>query len=207
MAYNPSTVSKNLTLYLNQWVKIASGDRVKLTGGSKLETSSGNSGYLIFKCSECHDNWHVGLDNFYPSVSDPAGLQFGQFTDFGFEKIPSVLTDWVKKHRHVCKQFKDQYPPGVFEHPGVCQSCKWPYGAHEESWIVNGAKAKHEALVAKQPLPCSENGFGTYGDYKVKTQVSSEGMKLQQFTGRKFRDVEETCESTSATGTKKTSTE
>lgn len=115
-------VSNNLEVYLNQWVKIASGDRVVLARGIALSSytgNSGNSGYLVFKCTKCGDNWHVGVENFHGNIADPAaGI------------IPSVLSDWVKKHRHVCKK----YINSKLVSGGPCANCKWPYGAHEESW-------------------------------------------------------------------------
>jgi len=41
------------------------------------------------------------------------------------------LKDWVAKHRHVCSKFTGS-------HTGdCCVTCKWPYGAHEESWLTS----------------------------------------------------------------------
>jgi hypothetical protein len=165
LAY-PSTFTQNLTLYLNQWVKVASGDRVKLVSGISYSTGT-NTGYLVFKCSQCSDNWHVGLDNFYPSVADP--------TAKSGTVVPSVLSDWVKKHRHVCKKYQPHQPTTV------CFSCKWPYGAHEESWT---GPEEVEAFNVKQRTLAQE-----------ESKQQARGMTLKQFTGRKFRDVEDLCES------------
>lgn len=165
--YNPPTAPttgekpSTLELYLKQWVKIASGERVYIASGVKFPQAYGtysNQGYLVFKCKECLDNWHVGLENFYGGVVDPNS-----------EVIPSVLSDWVKKHRHVCKKFNDPYPPVAFEHPGLCKTCKWPYGAHEESW-------NPQIAVNTTPTP--------------KAVV----LKAETPTGRKFRDTEDLCE-------------
>jgi hypothetical protein len=42
MAITPPLITNSLTQYLNQWVKIASGDRVKLTGSdSSPDENSG----------------------------------------------------------------------------------------------------------------------------------------------------------------------
>jgi hypothetical protein len=194
--------SLTLTMYLNQWVKIASGDRVKLTGGIVLPVnplSTINTGYFVFRCTECQDNWHVGHENFKGNVQDPSTVV----------TVPSVLADWVKKHRHVCKKFTN--PPATST--GVCQSCKWPYGAHEESW--SGQQVFDET---GKPLQGMKWGYG--GDLPMKSGGQSQtymfdgsaptppSMTLKQFTGRKFRDVEETplCESPD-TSTEKISNE
>ena len=165
MAYIPTDGTSRV--YLNQWVKIASGNRVTLSGGVDLTSkySSGNTGYFVFKCSQCQDNWHVGHDNF------PNG-----------NTVPSVLSDWVKKHRHVCKKFRN--PPATST--GVCQSCMWPYGAHEESWMgVPG----YDHTVTKSFL-------ASLDQKNFPPKPTDEYMTLKQFTGRKFRDVEaNTCES------------
>jgi hypothetical protein len=176
MSY-PAILPSALSTYLNQWVKVASGDRVKLSGGMSLSGSavSTNTGYFIFRCEQCKDNWHVGHENFYGNIKDPAA-----------QTIPSVLSDWVKKHRHVCKKFVGYVQQ---DNTGTCVSCKWPYGAHEESWAgqqVFDEKGKplrfaNPEWIAKQPT----------------------NMKLKQFTGRKFREVEP-CESLD-TSTEKTS--
>ena len=153
--YNPPTSSDTLSTYLNQWVSIASGGRVNLSGGVTLSGGAfyNNTGYFIFRCTECKDNWHVGHENFYGNVADPAATT-----------IPSVLSEWVKKHRHICKKFSN--PPAMST--GICQSCRWPYGAHEESWMKPG-------------LPT------TSGTPKPE---ENQNMTLRQFTGRKFRDAE-----------------
>jgi hypothetical protein len=70
-------VSNNLEVYLNQWVKIASGDRVVLARGIALSSYTGNSGYLVFKCTKCGDNWHVGVENFHGNIADPLFFLIG----------------------------------------------------------------------------------------------------------------------------------
>ena len=172
--YNPSTT---LITYLNQWVSIASGGRVKLAGGMTLSGGAvhNNTGYFVFQCTECKDNWHVGHENFYGNVADPAA-----------QTIPSVLSEWVKKHRHVCKKFNN--PPAMST--GTCQSCKWPYGAHEQSWMgLPTTSGSQYAAFDKDG-----NIFGGIPGYDHAVHVS---MTLKQFTGRKFRDaeVESLCES------------
>lgn len=154
MPVNPPTTSTLSVLgtYLNHWVKIASGDRVKLSGGMNFSGTYSNTGYFIFKCEQCKDNWHVGHENFFGNVNDPAA-----------QTIPWVLSDWVKKHRHVCKKYK------LASHLN-CAECRWPYGAHEESW--NTTLMTHAT---------------------TSPQSAGESMTLKQFTGRKFREVE--CES------------
>jgi hypothetical protein len=167
-----ATVGGTLRIYLNQWVKIASGNRVVLHGGVDVGPSlSGNTGYLIFKCTQCQDNWHVGHENFHGNINDPAA-----------ETIPSVLSDWVKKHRHVCNKFNN--PPATIT--GSCQSCMWPYGAHEESWMgVPG----YDHTVTKSFL-------ASLDQKNFPPKPIDKSMTLKQFTGRKFRDVEaNTCES------------
>jgi hypothetical protein len=170
-----ATIGGTLRIYLNQWVKIASGNRVTLHGGVDLGQGYVNTGYFVFKCSQCQDNWHVGHDNF------PNG-----------NTVPSVLSDWVKKHRHVCKKFRN--PPATAISTGICQSCMWPYGAHEESWMgVPG----YDHTVTKSFL-------ASLDQKNFPPKPADESMTLKQFTGRKFRDVEAECESPD-TNTKKTS--
>lgn len=133
MAISPSTLKHNsLEIYLKQWVNIASGGRVELRGGMTFPQIKG---YLVFKCNTCQDNWHVGLENFSPSVTDPTG----QTT------VPSVLSDWVKKHRHICKQYK------MGGDHSLCAECKWPYGAHEkQEFLAKETRQAERKLQLKQ---------------------------------------------------------
>jgi len=213
--YNPPSITASLCAYLNQWVKIASGDRVKLTGGISLPvhpSSTTNSGYFVFRCTECADNWHVGHENFQGNVQDPAAIT-----------VPSVLSEWVKKHRHVCKKYKDGADelPQFVSKSTLCGNCKWPYGAHEESWIANQVFDEQgkpvdvkwmniwnvgpKSFVNYPPKPDSSQ-WGDYEDPPSRPHPTS--MTLKQFTGRKFRDAEteDTCESQD-TNTPKTSKE
>ena len=68
-----------------------------------------------------------------------------------------------------------------------------------------------------KPLPTQVGGLGGLGYHTVIGNMhvdpknfppppADDSMKLKQYTGRKFRDVEETCESPD-TNTKKTSNE
>jgi len=199
MAINPPLITNSLT-HLNQWVKIASGDRVKLTGGISLSVNplATNTGYFVFRCTECADNWHVGHENFQGNVQDPAAIT-----------VPSVLSDWVKKHRHVCKKFNN--PPATST--GVCQSCKWPYDAHEESWYIGGEVKGMPVASGKQIQMYTYSTEGTVGTASFLKQLDKKNfspkpadasMTLRQFTGRKFRDIEDICESPD-TNTEKTS--
>jgi hypothetical protein len=104
----PFSNETKLAVYLTQYLKVASGDRVYLAQRGAL----GLSDWFVFKCKECTDNWHVGVENF-------KGLA-----------IPQVLQDWVKKHRHVCNKYVNTHGVRV----GICSMCGWPYGAHEISW-------------------------------------------------------------------------
>jgi hypothetical protein len=178
-------VGGTLRIYLNQWVKIASGHRVVLAGGVDLNTTynTGNTGYLVFKCTQCYDNWHVGNENFY-NAADPAA-----------QTVPSVLQDWVKKHRHVCNKFNN--PPATST--GICQSCTWPYGAHEESWMT----AKPDIQWGDTP---TKSFMASLDQKNFPPKPTDESMTLKQFTGRKFRDTEAECESPD-TNTAKTSPE
>jgi hypothetical protein len=237
-AHNPPSITQSSTAYLNQWVKIASGDRVKLTGGISLPVSplaTTNTGYFVFRCTECQDNWHVGHENFQGNVQDPSAIT-----------VPSVLADWVKKHRHVCKKFVNT------EQAFLCQSCKWPYGAHEESWIakIKSVGATGDPDYEGQTACFDKDGnsigvpgyshiinYTSTGPQEIKVSNKKQGMgvspetfmaqlqnafhqnfppkpeeiptsmTLKQYTGRKFRDIaEDTCESPD-TGTQKTSNE
>jgi len=163
-----------LSAYLHQWVRIASGNRVSLSSdvallGAAVHT---NTGYFIFKCSECKDNWHVGHENFHGNVQDPSA-----------ETIPHVLSEWVKKHRHICKKFNN--PPAT--NTGTCNTCKWPYGAHEESWMKPGLPMTPG--VQTQIYDYNTMGSPAEGMWTNSTPAPK-GMTLRQYTGRKFRDVE-----------------
>ena len=157
--------------YLRQWLKVASGDRVYLF----QHTSGMTNSYTVFKCQWCGDNWHVGGENF-------EGTQ-----------IPQTLKDWVNKHRHVCTKYKSSSPDTHM----LCLTCKWPYGAHEESWMAktptvndpqDGIDAWEDATnvagKVKWILPPVKDGDKVSGAVKP-------GKTLPEFTGRKFRDVEE----------------
>jgi len=161
-----------IDIYLRQWLKVASGDRVVLyqhTGGL-------SHSFTVFKCKTCGDNWHVGDNNF-------EGTQ-----------VPQTLKDWVTKHRHVCNNFKSAKAG-----QGLCTTCNWPFGAHEESWM------------AKTPTNDPQDGIDAWEDepewekkakatkwvlLPVKEAVTAQvisktgSKKLPEFTGRKFRDVE-----------------
>src|SRR5271156_6785389 len=158
MAMLAPTYYTNLTIYLNQWVKVASGDRVKLISGIKHPVGS-NSGYLVFKCVHCQDNWNVGLDHFQPSGSQGP-------------VVPSVLQDWVKKHRHVCKKYQ-----GFTQTPtNVCFSCKWPYGAHDESWMeAKSAEANDWGSYGKPPQALNAK--------QAAPETKQAAMQYKQFTG------------------------
>ena len=79
-------------------------------------------------------------------------------------QIPQTLKDWVHKHRHVCSKYVDE-KPGL----NLCKSCGWPFGAHEEFWMA----AAKEVFDDSYQSP------------------SGAKLPLQEFTGRVFRDVEE----------------
>ena len=155
MAYIPFSVQTSLSstaeIYLKQWLKVASGDRVYLSQHTKGMYYS----YTVFKCVACGDNWHVGDENF-------EGTQ-----------IPSVLKDWVHKHRHVCSKYKADSPD--LKMP--CLTCKWPYGAHEESW-----QPKIETDVL------DKDGKVIPGMKWVTVKGSKACETLPEFTGRVFRD-------------------
>jgi hypothetical protein len=118
MAFMPSKdqLPQSLTTYLTKWLEVATKGNVFLhshmIGASQSMT--------IFKC-KCGQNWHVGDHLFYPNASNPSQ-----------EFIPTELQDWVKEHRHVCKAYVNSNA-GI---QGPCATCKWPYGAHEESWLT-----------------------------------------------------------------------
>jgi hypothetical protein len=156
MPGSPST----LAIYLNQWVKVASGDRVKLHSGTSVSLGGGQNSWYVFRCV-CGDNWHVGAENFIGTDA------VGNTSDV----IPSVLSDWVKKHRHVCAKFIGDVPVGQ---PDRCYQCKWPYGAHEESWMGPVKTVNQETLVT----PNTPNTPSTH-------------MTFVQSKGRKFRDEDE----------------
>jgi len=142
MVYSPATISNTMSTYLHQWVTVASGGRVSLS----QQGAFGSKSFLVFKCT-CGDNWHVGTENF----SSPTG-------------VPEVLSDWVKKHRHVCTKYTNTHGISM----GTCSMCGWPYGAHEDSWI--GGEGK--------PIPAPRG----HPAYKEKP--------LPTFKGRKFRDAD-----------------
>jgi len=132
----PSTVD----MYLRQWLKVASGDRVVLYQYTRGLSHS----FAVFKCKTCGDNWHTSEENF-------EGTQ-----------IPQTSKDWVTKHRHVCNEWRCWGAP---EHKdGLCRACKWPYGEHEGSWMgetpsMNQIKAKiiSEVTKALYPIPEPKN--------------------------------------------------
>ncbi len=186
MVYNPPKVTTTLAIYLTQWLKVASGDRVTLSGGMNFGANYTNTGYFIFKCGQCKDNWHVGHENFPNDTT-----------------VPAVLKNWVIKHRHICDKFYN--PPATST--GTCQKCHWPYTAHDESWLVqhpvsggqsayfdaNGNPLIHGVSVEPKTY-ASELAKNWLKGPESKIDTS---MMLKQFKGRKFRDAEpeDLCES------------
>lgn len=138
-----------LEIYLKQYVQTASGNRVFLK-----ETELG--GCYVFQCNACGENGYVPHREFRSSATT----------------IPQRLFDWVKQHRHVCNSFVDPYPPGVFEHPGSCINCSWPYTAHADKKVP-----KVVTQIVTVPTP-------TY-------TPTSPVFKVKEFKGRVFRDTEE----------------
>ena len=145
------SLPNSVEIYLRQWLKVVSGDRVYLA----QYTSGLSHNMAVFKCRTCGDNWHVGDENFEGT------------------SIPSVLKDWVYKHRHVCSKFNP-----VVAQPSLCQSCSWPYGAHEESW----SQPKIETDVL------DKTGEVIPGMKWVTVKGSKACETLPEFTGRVFRD-------------------
>jgi len=125
-------------------------------------TTGMSHSFTVFKCTTCSDNFHVGDENFM-------GTQ-----------IPQTLQDWVKKHRHVCSKFN-----GPGKTTGVCKSCGWPYPAHDESWMA-------KMPTVNDPGADLDDIDGPY-PWKVKGTLVpvKAGKTLPEFTGRKFRDVED----------------
>jgi len=170
-----------IDIYLRQWLKVASGDRVVLY----QHTGSLSHSFTVFKCKTCGDNWHVGDNNF-------EGAQ-----------VPQTLKDWVTKHRHVCSKWK--WFGSNTPHTGVCVTCGWPYGAHEESWMTKTPETPKTPTV-NDP----QDGIDAWEDEpewvkKAKATkwvllpvkggdkapiVKATSKPLPEFTGRKFRDVE-----------------
>lgn len=130
MAVTPN-LSSTLGIYLTQWLKIASGERVVL---NHKYYNFKQEEFLVFSCKKCKDNWHVGLENF---KSENAAIG-----------IPSVLTDWVAKHRHVCTKYQGAASTGYLENSS-CLTCQWPYKAHEQSWMAEVEKNQEQPAKPK----------------------------------------------------------
>jgi hypothetical protein len=154
----PSTVE----IYLRQWLKIVSGDRVYIHQHTNGLTHS----YTVFKCRTCGDNWHVGDENF-------EGTQ-----------IPQTLKDWVTKHRHVCPKYSLSVGLGGYDqNTKPCGVCHWPYGAHEESWLQS--KTETDVLdKTGKVLP------GMKWVVVRKSESVNTLTTIPEFTGRVFRDSE-----------------
>jgi hypothetical protein len=165
-----------MTLYVTQWLKVASGERVYIAN----HVSGMNMNFTVFKCKECQDNLHVGDEN------------------FADDKIPASLQKWVSEHRHVCQKF--MFTNGLLApyHDGLCNTCHWPYGAHEESWL---ADPKNNVLAPVNPEGTLQNqkwmmvtveaaksaAMKLYEERLEQEKKETAKLTLPEFTGRVFR--------------------
>jgi hypothetical protein len=101
----PATLAEanQIRLYLNKYLEVASGNRVKL-----VSMYYGPNQFFRFGCVVCKDNWNMGAHHFPTATS-----------------LPSELTDWVMKHRHVCQNYYGQLKK--------CGICDWPWEQHQQA--------------------------------------------------------------------------
>ena len=149
------SLPNSVEIYLRQWLKVASGDRVYLA----QYTSGLSHNMTVFKCRTCGDNWHVGDENFEGT------------------SIPSVLKDWVHKHRHVCSTY---YLGSGKNTNSPCITCGWPYGAHEESWS--------QPKIEKDVLDKTGKVIPGMKWVAVRNSESVKSTTIPEFIGRVFRD-------------------
>lgn len=163
--------SNTLAIYLTQYLKVASGSRVVLhQQGSMGSSIVGDvKSFFVFKCTVCQDNWHVGTENFTGSPW----------------AVPEVLTDWVKKHRHVCNKYVNTH--GV--HVGTCSMCGWPYGAHSQSW-EDVVMPDGQTLGNFAAKPTEGKTLGKVWVPADKWPAPPLEKPLPTFKGRKFRETE-----------------
>jgi hypothetical protein len=159
----PAMIS--IFVYLTQWLKIASGDRVHLCQRGQV----GLSDFLVFKCKVCKDNWHVGVENFNGT------------------SIPQVLEDWVKKHRHVCSKYTNTH--GVMM--GTCSMCGWRFEEHPVTW--GDYNVKYTDTSEKSVKEFNEKQIKAFNESQVESRIHTvyKEKPLPIFKGRKFRDSEE----------------
>ena len=120
-----------LGMYLSQYLKTASNERIVLVSKRKLCAKP----FYVFKCNSCGDTGHVGEENFVNGTS-----------------VPQVLVDWVLKHRHVCYKYTNTR--GVSY--GNCSLCGWPYQEHDPILYTRYYDAKPTPAptpAREKPLP------------------------------------------------------
>lgn len=202
---DPSThLMSTISAYLTKYCEIASGGRVKFQGAYGFG-SAGMHSWVRFKCVTCQDNWNVKSDLFVNNTN------------------PKELTDWVEKHKHVCKEFK---PQQAGNNP-KCASCQWPWSQHTEAQpMFNPATGQWEAkavtikvapgkvvsitsyqgrstgvrpcAVCEEPIAVASGSPFCDECFKAAKKVHETKSLTQKSTeGRMFRRKEETrCEST-----------
>lgn len=164
-----ATDQNTLGLYLSQYLKTVGGN--VFLSHSVGGHSMGGSYFLVFKCKVCSQNWHVGRSLFLGTT------------------VPSELAHFVKQHKHICTKFTNLSHMGVYTTTGVCQSCGWPYPAHEESWDKNPVvPEKVQSTNIKSDIAIKRDIAIAAAKYGMKIKGDLPEIKvLDTPKGRKFR--------------------
>ena len=170
-----------LKLYLDKYLDIASGGRVKFD-----YMSYGSSKFLRFHCSKCTQNWNVSLSLF--------GVLDGTC-------IPTELTDWVELHKHVCSNFGTGIPSEKVSYTAPntkCKACGWAFHQHKQAQPVWSFEKDQwvtpdpTAYVQYNPV---NSGMLKLGDPELMKNSERAKPKLtnvhEPVKGRRFRKEEE----------------
>jgi hypothetical protein len=138
-------------IYLTQWLAVASGKHVKYSHYVQGRSQA----FHVFKCT-CGTNINIGEGLFHGAPDAGHG-----------EVVPSELQDWVKQHRHVCKEF---HPSNLVK---TCSLCGWAESEHEK---ITFAHLSHEQKMQ------------LFAEFKNTVEPeATKDLTLEQPTGRKFR--------------------
>jgi hypothetical protein len=152
----PEKAPEMFAVYLHQYLRVATGDRVKF--------AAQNGAFFRFDCSHCDDNWNVA-----------AGL----FVANGQMAMPTELTDWVRKHEHVCTNYKFDPP-----HSLKCVSCGWSWEKHAQQPASVSIHSYEDFVAASNLFKVAPiNEASKPAIIPVATQVRT----LKTVSGRKFR--------------------
>lgn len=117
--------------YFNSWVPMATNKKARYSHC----VTGGEINFHVFVCS-CGSNINIGQNQF-------SGIG-GQITEDC--AVPWALQEWVKEHRHVCKEYIPMAEPLA----AACDDCGWPKNAHDQPLSKEVVDFANESLTKWQ---------------------------------------------------------